>query len=476
MKKTKIIATIWPVTGNKESIIELYKAWINIIRFNFSHENYDNAKRIIKIINELNEKNITKLSLLLDTKWPEIRTWDIDWKNKYKLWDKFKIYVSSDIKVDNNNLFCDYNNLIEDIDIWKNIIIDSWLFRVKVLEKNKDYLLVEALNSAIIWSRRHINLPWVILNLPWVTKKDKEDIIFAIENDFSYIAASFIRSSSNVEEIKWIFKEYSCSYIKIISKIENQEWIDNLDEIINVSDGIMIARWDLWVEVPIEKLPIYQKKIAKKCRNNWKFFITATHLLETMIDNPFPTRAETSDVFNSVLQKADCLMLSWETSIWKFPIETVKLMTSIISEAEKVTKYTFNDYENNNLSSRDIEKKLLIRSSLFVWKELWVKALIILTKSWLLARLTSAYRPSFPVYSFSPINTSVKNTNILFWINPILLSNWDISDYSKTLDYAISYLLDNNIVNKQDRIIAINDIQKQGQEYPIMQIIDLWNY
>ena len=476
MKKTKIIATIGPATSNRESIIELYNAWVNIIRFNFSHENHINATRIIKIINKLNNENITKLSLLLDTKWPEIRTWDIEWKNEYERWDIFKIYVNKNIQIKNNDLFCDYCNLSRDIEIWKNIIIDSWLFRVNILEKNKDYVLVEALNNAIIWSRRHINLPWVKLQLSWVTEKDREDIIYAIKNNFAYIAASFIRSEENVQEIIEILNEYNCNTIKIISKIENQEGIDNLDKIINISDWIMIARWDLGVEVPIEKLPIYQSDIALKCRKKWKFFITATHLLETMIDNPFPTRAESSDVFNSVIQKADCLMLSWETSIWKFPIETVKIMTRIINEAEKIVKYTFDDYINNNLTSRDIEKKLLIRSSLFIWQELWVKALIILTKSWLLARLTSAYRPSFPVYSFSPVDSSVKNTNILFWINPCLLTCWDIDDFSKNLDYAINYLIHNKIVNKIDTIIAINDIQKKGNEFPIMEIIDLWNY
>jgi len=473
MKKTKIIATIWPATDNVESFIALYKAWVNIIRFNFSHANYNETQINIDTIKKLNSEWRTSLSLLLDTKWPEIRTGDLDWINTYKLWAIFKIYVDDSISLTDNSLFCDYTSLIQDVELWKKIVIDSWLLSVKVIEKNINYLLVEALNDASIWSRRHVNLPWVKLRLPGITEKDVNDIKFAIENDFAFIAASFIRNASNIKEIRDLFKNNNCKTIKLISKIENQEAIDNLDEIIQWSDWVMVARWDLGIEVPIQKLAIYQKEIVKKCNKSWKFVITATHLLETMIDNPFPTRAESSDVFNSVIQKADCLMLSWETAIWKFPIESVEMMTSIIQEAESVVNYKFRDYSNDNLSSRDIEKKLLIRSSLFIWKELWVKTLIILTKTWLLARLSSAFRPSFPICSFTPYESSIRNTDILFWINPIQLLNWNKENYNDNLENAIKYLKENWIIYLGDKIIAINDIQKEWHEIPIMEIIEI---
>jgi len=473
MKKTKIIATVWPATNNEKMIKKLYKSWVNIIRFNFSHANYKDAEKSIKIIEALNKSGKTNLSMLLDTKWPEIRTWDIINNNIYKKWDVFKIYTSESFDLKTNSLFCDYPYLAEDIKIGKDIVIDSWLLSVKVLEKKKDHVIVKALNGAVIWSRRHINLPGVKLKLPGVTKKDKEDILFWIKHKFAFIAASFIRNEQNVDDIKKLLKENNAQYIKIISKIENEEGISNLNEIIGASDGIMVARGDLWIEVPIQKLALYQKEIVDKCNSRWKIVITATHLLETMIDNPFPTRAESSDVFNSVIQKTDCLMLSWETAMWKFPIESVKMMTSIIKEAEKSTTYNHDKFKLKWLSERNIEKKILIRSALFAWDDLNVKALVILTKTWLLARFASAFKPNFPIYAFTPHKTSVSFMNMLFWIKPIYLEKWDKNNFMRTMDEAIKHLIEKKLINKTNRIITVNDIQEKWREIPIMEIIDL---
>lgn len=262
MKKTKIIATIWPATNSKEKLIELYNSWVNIIRFNFSHANYEETKKIVDLIKTLNKSWITNLSLLLDTKGPEIRSWVLENPIKYKEWDKFKIFVDEKKLFWEKSLFCDYNFLVDDLKIWQNIVIDSGLLTVEVISKTKDYLEVISKSEAIIWSRRHINLPWINLKLPWITNKDIEDINFAIDNDFDFIAASFVRNKECVNQIKDIFKKRENNYIKIISKIENQEWIDNLEEIVSSSHWVMVARWDLWVEVPVEKLSLYQKEIV----------------------------------------------------------------------------------------------------------------------------------------------------------------------------------------------------------------------
>ena len=473
MKKTKIIATIWPATSNEKKLIGLYNAWVNIIRFNFSHANYEEAKEKIKIINKINEEGLTNLSLLIDTKWPEIRTWELKEKNTYKKSEIFKIYTDEKIKLKQKDLYCDYPYITQDLKRWDNIVIDSWLLNVKVLNTKKWYIEVKALNNAEIWSKRHINLPWTDLRLPWITKKDKKDIIFALENDFSFIAASFIRTAENVKEIKKILKQYNKTKVKIIAKIENQQWIDNIDEIIEESDWIMVARWDLWIEVPIEKLALYQREIIEKAKIAWKFIIIATHLLETMIYNPFPTRAESSDIFNSILQKPDCLMLSWETAIWRYPVSTVEMMTKIIKESEKNLKYEHSNYSNKWLSIRNIEKKLLIRSGIYIWEELWVKAMILLTKSWLLARIASAFRPWIKVYAFTKYKSSVKTMNSLFWIEPIFLKNWNQENFDKTLKEAIKYLQNKKIIKKEDKVVAINDLQTQLKEIPIMEIVSL---
>lgn len=473
MKKTKIIATIWPATNSKEKLIELYNSWVNIIRFNFSHANYEETKKIVDLIKTLNKSWITNLSLLLDTKGPEIRSWVLENPIKYKEWDKFKIFVDEKKIFWEKSLFCDYNFLVDDLKIWQNIVIDSGLLTVEVISKTKDYLEVISKSEAIIWSRRHINLPWINLKLPWITNKDIEDINFAIDNDFDFIAASFVRNKECVNQIKDIFKKRENNYIKIISKIENQEWIDNLEEIVSSSHWVMVARWDLWVEVPVEKLSLYQKGIVEKCKLYGKFVIIATHLLETMIENQFPTRAETSDIFNSVLQKPDCLMLSWETAVWKYPIEAVKLMVKVVKEAESHIIYKHDDYFNDWLRDEDIEKKVLIRSGIFIWEELNAKALVVITKSWILARLASFFRPKIQVFAFTKFEKTSRYINALFWVEPIFHPKRNSENFFETMDWAVNYLIENNLVEKWNKIIAINDIKKWNKDVSMMEILNV---
>lgn len=471
MKKTKIIATVWPATESAEKLIEMYQSWVNIVRFNFSHATFNVAKAIADRIKKLNLEWKTNLSLLLDTKWPEIRTWILNEKLKFNIWDKIKIFVD-DSKREWNGIFCDYPYLVEDLNIWDTIIIDSGLCNVKVLEKHSDFLLVEVLNSCEIWSKRHINLPWVRLKLPWITDKDKEDVLFAIENNYDFIAMSFVRNKENIDELRELLAKNNASHIKIISKVENQEAIENLEEIVKHSDGVMVARWDLWIEVPIEKLPFYQKQIANLCLENGKFFIIATHLLETMIENPFPTRAEVSDIYNSVIASADCTMLSWETTTWKYPIEAITMMSKVIIETEKSVNNCHKDFSNDGLNSRDIEKKTLIKHSISIAEELNAKAIIILTKTWLLARLAAALRPNIDVYAFTKNDTSVNFMNILYWIRPLLLPNWT-NDYLSNLENSINILKSKYLLSKNDKIIAITDIQKNWKEFPIIEIVEI---
>ncbi len=473
MKRTKIIATVWPATNSEKKLKKLYKSWINVIRFNFSHAKQEDVLKTVNLINKLNASWETNLSLLLDTKWPEIRTWDLETKNIYKKWDIFELYTDENHKLTWLNLFCDYPYLAQDIKVGKIIIVDSWLLNLKVIEKKEKSVKVKALNWWVVWNRRHINLPWVKLNLPWITTKDISDITFAIKNNFDFIAASFIRSGENVLEIRELFKKHNCTTMKIISKVENEEWIENIDSIIKESDWVMVARWDLWIEVPIEKLAVFQKMIVEKCIAKWKFVITATHLLETMIENPFPTRAESSDVFNSVLQWADSLMLSWETAMWKFPIESVEMMTKIIKEAEKNIKHNHGNFPNDWLSKRDIEKKALIRSAVFIWEELKTKAIIILTKTWLLAKLAAAFRPNMDIFSFTNNEKSVRTMNLLYAVKPYYLSWWNKDNYTETLEIAINELKNKGLIKVWQKLVAINDIQKNGIEIPIMEIISV---
>lgn len=350
--------------------------------------------------------------------------------------------------------------------------IDSGLFDVEVIEKTSDYINVVALNSCLIGSRRHVNLPGVKLRLPGITDQDKKDVLFSIEEGYDFIAMSFVRNRSNVEELRTLLAEHDASHIKIISKIENQEGIENLDEVIVASDGVMVARGDLGIEVPIEKLPVYQRDIVTKSMAQGKFVIVATHLLETMIENPFPTRAEVSDIFNCVRQKTDCTMLSGETTIGKYPIKAVEMMTAVINEAEASMTYEHTDFCEDGLSTRDIEKKHLIRNALTTSESLDVRAVLIFTKSGRLARFAAAFRPNKEVYAFTMKECSLRYMNALFGIRPMLLPNWN-ENLGENLDNAIALLKERKILSKGDRIVAVNDIQKEGKEIPVMEIITI---
>ncbi len=472
-KRTKIIATVGPATASKEMLEELHKQGINIIRFNFSHADYVTAWEIVERIHELNNAGKTSLSLLLDTKWPELRTGDVSEKIQFHKGDIFSVYIAgSKPERDEKSLTCDYEFLPEDVVIGGIIEIDSWLFHVRVIEKGATFVKVEAQNDAIIGSRRHVNLPWVRIRLPGITDKDKEDILFGIKQWYHFIAASFIRTPDNVQEIRSFLDENGGKEIRIISKIENAEWIENLEAIVAVSDGIMVARGDLGIEVPIEKVPKYQKRIIDLCRQSGKFVIVATHMLESMIEHPFPTRAEVSDIFRAVLHWADATMLSGETTTGKYPIESVSMMVSVIREAEEELEHKHHEYSNDGLNTRDIEKKALIRSALEIAEKLELKTVLLFTKSGLLARLAAAYRPNIEVVAFTPSEYSLGFMRGLYAINPVLLPNYSVI-HSENLKTAVSRLYNEGKLERNDRVIAVTDIQNGAHEIPAMEIITI---
>ncbi len=473
MKKTKIIATHGPAIKWEEDLLALYDNGVNVIRFNFSHAQYDTVKWVLEIMRKNNRNGRAALSMLLDTKGPEIRTGDLSKKQEYKKWDIFKFYTSIETFIeDGSALFCDYPHLWEDAFQGQVIDVDSGLFQVKVISIHKNYLEVEAQNDATIWSRRHINLPGIRLKMPGITQKDREDVRFAVEESMDFIAMSFVRSKENVEELREYLKELGWEHIKIISKIENQEGIENLTEIIEASDGIMVARGDLWIEVPIEKLPTYQSNMVRDTLTAGKFTIIATHLLESMIDNPFPTRAEVSDIYNSVMQRSDAIMLSGETAAGKYPIESVRVMSATINEAEWNIIPRHQDFSEIWLTPRDIEKKALIKSAIYTGEELWVRALFIFTKSGRLARLASSFRPNLPIYAFTPHLQSVAYMNVLYGVYPFLINDWD-EHFIENIYTAIDMCKQEGNLKPWDKIMLVNDVRKNGREIPLVELMEI---
>ncbi len=469
MKRTKIIASIGPSTWEEDKIIALYKAGVNVLRFNFSHADYDNASRCAEIVHRLNKEGVTKLGLLLDTKWPEIRTGDHEDLKNYEKGDVFKMFVDPSKVEGPQDLSCDYPYLIEDLNIGDVIKIESGLLDVLVKDKEKDALVVEALHGIKnMKQRRHVNLPGVKLRLPGLIDQDKVDAKFAIEQGFDFIAMSFVRNKENIQELRDLLAENGGEYIQIVSKIENQEALENMEEIIVNSDAVMVARGDLGIEVPIESLPVHQRNIVKMCKSYGKCVIVATHMLESMIENPFPTRAEVGDIFNALVQKVDAIMLSGETTIGKYPVESVEMMKNIALEAEETLEYKHDDYESIGLTQRDFEKKRLIKSAVHIADSLGAKGIVTFTKTGRLARLAAAYRPTCPVYAFTNQERTFTNTTLLFGVVARYLP---FENHTDVLKQAIQKLIDRHDISVDDQIVVVSDIIRNDNEVPVLEIV-----
>lgn len=468
MKKAKIIATIRD-TYDEEKLINIYKAWANIVRFNFPHAQYDTTAPVIKMIHELNKKGLTNLWILVDTKWPWIRTWARENSYSYQKWEEFRIFVDESLMNQDSDMFCDYPYLLDDIKVWDKIEIESWLMEVIVNEVNSDFIKVISQHNCEIWSRRHMNFPWMSLKFPGLTEQDKKDLLFSLDCWIEFVAVSFVRTKENIEEVRAFLHEDNADHVQIIAKIENQEWLDNIEEITKVSDAIMIARWDLWIEVPIFKLPYYQKYILNACKKWWKPAIMATELLKTMVNSPIPTRAEISDVYNSRIQWADVLMLSEETAIGKFPVQAVETMTQTIQEAERNLTHSHEDFELVEKDEVSLGKKALVKYGLSLADEIKANHVLVFTTTWNLAKLVSAFKPNQQVFACCPDQKIVDWMNILAWIQWIKMDEWK-EHTSENQELALSILKEKNLISIWEKIIIIWDKKRWRETDPLIRI------
>lgn len=390
MKQTKIVASISDKRCDVDFIRNLFDAGMNVVRMNTAHATPEGIRKIIR-----NTRAVSRhIGILIDTKGPEIRTTANDAPIEYKTGDVVKIFGRPEMKSEHDILNLSYENFSNDVHVGDDILFDDGAIDMKVIGINGPAVVAQLQNDGVLGSHKSVNVPGVHIDLPALTPKDRANIQLAIDEDIDFIAHSFVRSKKDVEAVQQILDEQG-SDIKIISKIENQEGVDNVDEIIEASYGIMIARGDLGIEVPIEKIPGIQRMIIRKCRKAKKPVIVATQMLHTMIGNPRPTRAEVTDIANAIYYRTDALMLSGETATGKYPIESVKTMASIAEQAEQDKMYD-QDYDFNLSQGCDV-REFLARNAIESTEILGVKGIITDSKTGLTARHLASFRGPNPV-------------------------------------------------------------------------------
>ncbi len=451
MRKTKIVCTIGPASQSKKVFIELVKSGLNVARLNFSHGNHEEHLERIKMINEVRDELGIPVAILLDTKGPEIRTGTFK-EDAVELEEGQEfILTTEDIQGDSTKCAISYKGLPKDVVEGDKILIDDGLIELEVVENplnNEIKCIVK--NGGTVKDRKGVNVPGVKINLPAITEKDVNDIKFGINQGIDFIAASFIRKAQDVIEIRRILEENDAEYVHIISKIENQEGLDNIDEIIEVSDGIMVARGDLGVEIPTEMIPLAQKIMISKCNKAGKPVITATQMLDSMIRNPRPTRAEVTDVANAIFDGTDAIMLSGETAAGKYPIEAVKTMANIAKTTEDSL-----DYEAI-LKKRSIDKETSVtyaisHATCTTAQDLGASAIITATSSGFTARMVSKFRPKAPIIA-ATTSRQIMRRSVLSWgVYPVLMK--EVKSTDEIFDLAIQKAMDDEYIHHGDLVV-----------------------
>lgn len=425
MRKTKIVCTIGPATESEEMLEKMISAGMNVARINFSHGGYEENKDKIERIKKVREKLNVPVALMLDTKGPEIRTGMLETGNEKITINQGNTFtfVNKDIIGNEEKTSISYKELYKDVKVGSKILVDDGALEFEVIEiKNKD-IVCKAINSAKLGSRKTVNVPGLSLNLPALSDKDIMDIKNGIKAEFDYIAASFVRRKEDVLEIKQLLKENGGENIKVISKIESQEGIDNFDEILKVSDGIMIARGDMGVEIPMEEVPIVQKQFIKKCIDLAKPVITATQMLETMAVNPRPTRAEVSDVANAVFDITSAIMLSGESAMGKYPVQCVETMAKISDSIEKNIKYwKRSTRREEDIQTYDYEFNLS-HSVATTAKNMKTNAIFAYTEKGDTPRMISSFLPECPIYAITAVKKTYEQLSLVWNVTPILVKN-----------------------------------------------------
>lgn len=422
MKKTKIVCTIGPRTESEEMLTSLLEAGMNVMRLNFSHGDYAEHGQRIQNIRSVMVKTGVKAAILLDTKGPEIRTIKLEGGNDVALvaGQTFTFTTDQNVIGNNQRVAVTYTGFAADLKIGDTVLVDDGLIGMEVIKVTEREVICNVLNSGDLGENKGVNLPGVSIKLPALAEKDKRDLIFGCEQKVDFVAASFIRKRADVLEIREYLKTHGGDQIQIISKIENQEGLDNFDEILEASDGIMVARGDLGVEIPVEEVIFAQKMMVAKCNRASKVVITATQMLDSMIKNPRPTRAEAGDVANAILDGTDAVMLSGETAKGKYPLETVRIMATICERTDLIMSSQVQTAQPNH-KLRITEA--VCRAAVETAEKLDSPLIVVATRGGKSARAVRKYFPHADILALTTNQTTAHQLVLVKGVTPLLVDN-----------------------------------------------------
>lgn len=477
MRSTKIICTMGPNTDKKTVMKSLVKNGMNVARFNFSHGDHEEQRERMNLLKNVREELDRPVAILLDTKGPEIRTGLLEGGKKVTLREGSEFILYTEEMTGNETGCCvTYPGLAKDVKPGDRILIDDGLIELKVKQIKSGNIVCHVENGGELGERKGVNVPNVKVKLPAVTEKDIDDILFGIQQDIDFIAASFIRSAKGVKEIRKILKENHAEHISIIAKIENAEGVENIDEIIEASDGIMVARGDLGVEIPAQEVPHIQKMIIKKCNERYVPVITATQMLDSMIRNPRPTRAEVADVANAIYDGTDAVMLSGETAAGKYPAEALKMMNEIAENTEQYVDYEKYIHHRTMYEQSKISSAIGI-ASVRTARNIGAACIVTPTMSGKTARLISNFRPSMPIYAVTP-NEMVQHKMQLYW-GVIPLKGYIKDTTENIIVNAMETIKRKRLVKKGQTVVitagdpATNNTKAEGRVTNMLHVLEV---
>jgi pyruvate kinase len=453
MRKTKIIATLGPATESPEMLGQLIDAGMNIVRLNMSHAPHDWVRKIVADVREAAKSRSQVIGIIMDTQGPAIRTGDLPVPLNLQPGQKFVLTVRGEKSEEVQSVDVNYENFVNDINVGDVVLLDNGQIHMKVLSKEKNKVECVVLTPGVLGSRRHINLPGVKVSLPALTEKDLRDVDLGLELGVDYIALSFVREPKDIQQLRSVISKSDCPPA-IIAKIEDQEALRNLIEIIQESDGVMVARGDLGIEIPYEELPIVQRKIVKTCHRLGKPVIVATHMLESMIENPMPTRAEVTDVANAVYEQADAIMLSGETTVGKYPLKCIEVFDRIAQRIERSGGTNYQ--ESAELTS---PRHKLVKSAIVMADELKADAIVVFTVKGHMARYTSWLRPKYsPIFAICERPEIAGALTLCRDVMPIEVKQ-NHGNPEESIQTALQTLIKRGNLQKGNTVVIISSIE-----------------